>query len=65
MTGTFVVPHIKEPSGATGRHSAAAWVGIDGASCGHAILQTGLDFTVNGSSVNYYGAHLTIKCLAL
>ncbi|KAM5540671.1 hypothetical protein V8D89_005702 [Ganoderma adspersum] len=54
VTGTFVVPHLKEPAGATGRHSAAAWVGIDGASCGHAILQTGLDFTVNGSSVNYY-----------
>ncbi|PIL36495.1 hypothetical protein GSI_00184 [Ganoderma sinense ZZ0214-1] len=53
VTGTFVVPHPKEPSGGSGRHSSAAWVGIDGASCGHAILQTGVDFNVNGSSVSY------------
>ena len=65
MTGTFIVPDPKEPSGGTGKHSSTAWVGIDGASCSKAILQTGVDFTVNGSSVNYYGARLTIECLAL
>ncbi|KAI1792536.1 acid proteinase [Ganoderma leucocontextum] len=53
VTATFVVPRPKEPSGATGRHSVAAWVGIDGASCGRTILQTGVDFTVNGNAIGY------------
>ncbi|KAI1784968.1 acid proteinase [Ganoderma leucocontextum] len=53
VTGTFVVPTPKEPSGATGKHYAAAWVGIDGDTCGHAILQTGVDFAVNGNTVTY------------
>ena len=57
MTGTFVVPYPKEPADGTGRHSSAAWVGIDDASCRHAILQTGVDFTVNGSSISYSGEH--------
>jgi len=42
VTSTFVVP---TPSGSSGS-SASAWVGIDGDTCGNAILQTGVDFTV-------------------
>ncbi|KAI1792539.1 acid proteinase [Ganoderma leucocontextum] len=53
VTGTFVVPTPKEPSGASGAHYASAWVGIDGDTCDTAILQTGLDFNVNGNSVSY------------
>ncbi|KAH9940060.1 aspergillopepsin [Epithele typhae] len=53
VTGTFTVPSPKEPSGGSGEHSASAWVGIDGDTCGTAILQTGLDFTISGSSVSY------------
>ncbi|RPD55201.1 aspergillopepsin [Lentinus tigrinus ALCF2SS1-7] len=53
VTGTFVVPTPSEPSGESGSHSASAWVGIDGDTCQTAILQTGLDFTVSGSSVTY------------
>lgn len=30
-----------------------AWVGIDGDTCGTAILQTGIDWTKSGSSVTY------------
>ena len=56
MTGTFTVPTPKEPSGSSGTHSASAWVGIDGDTCGTAILQTGVDFNVNGNSVSYDGA---------
>ena len=55
MTGTFTVPTPKEPSGGSGTHSASAWVGIDGDTCGNAILQTGVDFNVNGNSVSYDG----------
>ncbi|KAF7973074.1 hypothetical protein HWV62_16264 [Athelia sp. TMB] len=47
VTGTFTVP---TPSGSG---SASAWVGIDGDTCGNAILQTGLDFTISGGSVSY------------
>ena len=32
-------------------------MGIDGASCGKAILQTGVDFNVNGNSVSYDGGY--------
>ena len=48
VTGTFTVP---TPTGSDG--SASAWVGIDGDTCGSAILQTGVDFTVSGGSVSY------------
>lgn len=47
VTGTFVVP---QPS-TTG--SGSAWVGIDGDTCGTAILQTGVDWTKSGSSYSY------------
>lgn len=47
VTGTFTVP---TPS-TTG--SGSAWVGIDGYTCGTAILQTGIDWTKSGSSITY------------
>jgi len=54
VTGTFVVPTPKAPSGGgSGTFAASAWVGIDGDTCGTAILQTGIDFTVDGGRVSY------------
>lgn len=55
VTGTFVVPTPKEPSGGSSSttYSASAWVGLDGDTCTSAILQTGIDFNVEGSSVSY------------
>jgi len=47
VTAEFTVP---TPSTAG---SGAAWVGIDGDTCGTAILQTGIDWTKSGSSVTY------------
>jgi len=47
VTGTFTVP---TPSTAG---SGSAWVGIDGDTCGTAILQTGIDWTKSGSSITY------------
>ncbi|KAJ7237726.1 peptidase A4 family-domain-containing protein [Mycena haematopus] len=45
VTGTFVVP-TPQASSSSSYGSASAWVGIDGDTCGTAILQTGIDFTV-------------------
>ncbi|KAJ6480952.1 peptidase A4 family-domain-containing protein [Mycena sanguinolenta] len=54
VTGTFVVPTPKAPSGGgSGTYSASAWVGIDGDTCGSAILQTGIDLTISGGSVSF------------
>ncbi|KAI0325226.1 acid proteinase [Cubamyces sp. BRFM 1775] len=53
VTGTFTVPTPKAPSGSSGTHSASAWVGIDGDTCGNAILQTGVDFTISGGRVSF------------
>ncbi|RDW66684.1 acid protease 1 [Coleophoma crateriformis] len=47
VTGTFTVP-TPTTSG-----SGSAWVGIDGDTCGTAILQTGIDWTKSGSSITY------------
>ncbi|KAJ8061609.1 hypothetical protein OCU04_009415 [Sclerotinia nivalis] len=47
VTGTFTAP---SPSTAG---SGSAWVGIDGDTCGTAILQTGIDWTKSGSSITY------------
>ena len=56
VTGTFVVPVPKAPSGGSGGfYSASAWVGIDGDTCDTAILQTGIDFTINNGEVSYDG----------
>lgn len=54
MTGTFTVP---TPTGKDG--AASAWVGIDGDTCGSAILQTGVDFTISGGEVSYDGEYST------
>jgi len=48
VTGTFTVP---TPSGASG--AASAWVGIDGDTCGTAILQTGIDFTISNGRTSF------------
>ncbi|KAI0169434.1 peptidase A4 family-domain-containing protein [Hypoxylon sp. FL1284] len=55
VTGSIVVPTPKVPSGGSSStsYSASAWVGIDGDTCETAILQTGVDFTVQGSSVSF------------
>jgi hypothetical protein len=55
VTGTFVVPTPKMPSGGNSntQYCASAWVGIDGDTCSSAILQTGVDFCVQGGSVSY------------
>jgi len=55
VAGTFTVPTPSVPSGGTSNreYSASAWVGIDGDTCETAILQTGIDFNVRGSSVSY------------
>ncbi len=50
------------PSGGSGTYSASAWVGIDGDTCATAVVQTGLDFTVSGSTVHYDG---TLRLLYL
>lgn len=59
VSGTFTVPTPREPSGGSGSHSSSAWVGIDGDTCGNAILQTGIDFTVSGSSTSFDGMSLS------
>ncbi|KAH6705425.1 peptidase A4 family-domain-containing protein [Leptodontidium sp. 2 PMI_412] len=47
VTGTFTVPSP------TSAGSGSAWVGIDGDTCGTAILQTGVDWTRSGSKITY------------
>jgi hypothetical protein len=60
VTATFTVP---TPSGSG---AASAWVGIDGDTCGTAILQTGLDFTISSGRVSYDGqwSFLDLQCIA-
>jgi Peptidase A4 family len=55
VTGTIKVPTPKMPSGGSSRttYYTSAWVGIDGDTCGSAILQTGVDFIVKGNAVSY------------
>ena len=55
VTATIVVPTPKTPSGGSSRtqYAASAWVGLDGDTCQSAILQTGVDFYVQGSSVSF------------
>ena len=64
VTGTFVVPTPREPSGGSGTHSASAWVGIDGDTCGTAILQTGIDFTVSGTRTSFDGPSLLLLAVS-
>ncbi|KAI1325080.1 peptidase A4 family-domain-containing protein [Xylariaceae sp. FL0255] len=51
VQGTITVP---TPTGSAG--SASAWVGIDGDTCGSAILQTGVDFSIDDSGNVSYDA---------
>ncbi|KAK0615649.1 peptidase A4 family-domain-containing protein [Bombardia bombarda] len=55
VTGSIVVPTPKVPSGGSSskQYAASAWVGIDGDTCDTAILQTGVDFYVKGSTVSF------------
>lgn len=55
VTGIITVPTPKTPSGGSSstEYAASAWVGIDGDTCETAILQTGVDFFVQGSSVSF------------
>lgn len=55
VTGTITVPTPSIPSGGSSstQYAASAWVGIDGDTCLTAILQTGVDFTVQGSSISF------------
>ncbi|EKV12767.1 Aspergillopepsin, putative [Penicillium digitatum] len=55
VTGTFTVPKPELPYGAFPyeQYCASAWVGIDGDTCTSAILQTGIDFCIQGGEVSY------------
>lgn len=55
VTAEFTVPTPQLPSGASSseQYCASAWVGLDGDTCTTAILQTGVDFCIQGSSVTY------------
>ncbi|KAL3470312.1 peptidase A4 family-domain-containing protein [Aspergillus californicus] len=55
VTGEFTVPTPKVPTGGSSfeQYCASAWVGIDGDTCSTAILQTGVDFCVQGGQVSF------------
>jgi hypothetical protein len=55
VTGTVTVPVPKTPSYADDdtQYIASAWVGIDGDTCESAILQTGIDFNIQGGEPSY------------
>ncbi|KAK3332200.1 acid proteinase [Cercophora scortea] len=55
VTATITVPTPKKPSGGSSstQYAASAWVGIDGDTCQTAILQSGVDFYVQGTSVSF------------
>ncbi|CAG8204425.1 unnamed protein product [Penicillium olsonii] len=54
-TGQFKVPKVQLPPYADprGTYCASIWVGIDGATCTSAILQSGIDFCITNNSVTY------------
>jgi hypothetical protein len=55
VTGSIVVPTPQEPPNARRgtQYAASAWVGIDGDTCGNAIIQTGVDFYIQDGVVSY------------
>lgn len=55
VTATFTVPTPKTPTGKSAAKdwSASAWVGIDGDTCSTAILQTGVDFSIQNGAVSF------------
>lgn len=54
VSATFNVPEPTAGPNATGMEGASAWVGIDGDTAGQAILQTGVDFTVDNGQKQYH-----------
>lgn len=52
VTGTFTIPTLNTTGGSC-EQCASAWVGIDGDTCNTTILQTGVDFCVNGNEVSF------------
>ncbi|KAI9825140.1 MAG: hypothetical protein M1819_000598 [Sarea resinae] len=56
VSGSFNVPSPKAGSGSESSWSSSAWVGIDGDTYGDAILQSGVDFTVDSSGDVSYDA---------
>lgn len=55
VTALITVPTPSKPSGGSSRseYCASAWVGIDGDTCGSAILQTGIDMCYEGGSTSF------------
>lgn len=55
VSGTFTVPSPQIPSGGdqSTKYCATAWVGIDGDTCSTSILQTGVDFCIQGGDISY------------
>ncbi|KAH8896866.1 acid proteinase [Thozetella sp. PMI_491] len=55
VTGTFVVPTPKAPSGGSSstQYAASAWVGIDGDTAQNSILQTGVDFYIQNGRASF------------
>ncbi|KAF7351742.1 hypothetical protein MSAN_01607400 [Mycena sanguinolenta] len=46
VTGTLVVPNLQPAAGgaASGYYGGSAWVGLDGMTCGSALMAAGIDF---------------------
>ncbi|EJD41585.1 Aspergilloglutamic peptidase, partial [Auricularia subglabra TFB-10046 SS5] len=55
ITGTFVVPPVSLPPGASTNetYAASAWVGFDGYTCTGGIWQAGVDFVVQDTNASY------------
>lgn len=55
VTAEFTVPTPSVPGGGSDdeEYCASAWVGIDGDTCDTAILQTGVDFCVEGDETAF------------
>lgn len=53
VTATVTVPTLTGSSSSSTESAGSAWVGIDGDTCQTAILQTGIDWYVDGTSVSY------------
>ncbi|EED17347.1 aspergillopepsin, putative [Talaromyces stipitatus ATCC 10500] len=53
VTAEFTVPTPTAPGGGNTEYCASAWVGLDGDTCDSSILQTGVDFCVQGGDVSY------------
>ncbi|CAL5874387.1 uncharacterized protein PFLUO_LOCUS8683 [Penicillium psychrofluorescens] len=55
VSAEFQVPTPQAPAGgdSSTQYCSSAWVGIDGDTCSSAILQTGVDFCIQGGSVSY------------